>query len=205
MIRYIGLDIHKRVVQACLVDQAGQVVGQQRFPLSPQTLRQFAEQQLTADDRVAVEATTNTWAVVSLLNAHVAEVVVSNPLATKAIASAKIKTDKVDAHVLAQLLRCDFLPRVWEPDQATQELRRLTARRAGLVSQRTVIKNRLHSVLAQRLIAYSGADLFATAGRAWLRGLELDAEGRHLLDSDLRLLEGLDAELTELDKLFVPK
>jgi hypothetical protein len=31
------------------------------------------------------------------------------PLKTKAIAEAKVKTDKVDAEVLAQLLRCDCL------------------------------------------------------------------------------------------------
>ena len=59
------------------------------------------------------------WAVVDILKPFVAEVGVSNPLKTKAIAEAKIKTDKVDAEVLAQLLRCDFLPRVWEPPVAT--------------------------------------------------------------------------------------
>jgi transposase len=205
MIRFVGLDIHKRVVQACFVDEAGQLLGQQRFALSPTALRDFARQRLTADDRVAVEATTNTWAIVTLLKPHVAEVVVSNPLATKAIASAKVKTDKVDARVLAQLLRCDFLPRVWEPDPATQELRRLTARRAGLVAQRTALKNRLHAVLAQRLITYAGRDLAATAGRAWLRALDIDAEGRQLLDSDLRLLDSVAAEIANLDQLFVPK
>jgi transposase len=62
---------------------------------------------------------------------------------------AKIKTDKVDALVLAKLLRCDYLPRVWEPDAATQRLRRLTHRRASLVADRTAIKNRLHAVLAE--------------------------------------------------------
>ena len=71
---------------------------------------------------------------------------------TKAIAEAKIKTDKVDAEVLAQLLRCDFLPRVWEPPVATQTLRRVTARRAALVMDKTAIKNRIHAVLHQRLI-----------------------------------------------------
>ena len=58
-----------------------------------------------------MEATTNCWAVADVLRPHVAKVVVSNPMATKAIAQAKVKTDKVDAHVLAQLFRCDFLPR----------------------------------------------------------------------------------------------
>jgi hypothetical protein len=69
-----------------------------------------------------VEATTNTWEVVAILKPFVTEVGVSNPLRTKVIASAKIKTDEVDALVLAQLLRCDFLPRVWEPGSSRDEL-----------------------------------------------------------------------------------
>jgi transposase len=205
MIRFVGLDIHKRVVQACVLDQAGQCVAQHRFNLTRHSLLEFAQQQLTADDRVAVEATTNTWAVVALLKPHVAAVVVSNPLATKAIASAKIKTDKVDARVLAQLLRCDLLPRVWEPDQATQEIRRLTSRRASLVSDRTTVKNRLHSVLAQRLLTYAGPDLFAKAGLAWLHALAIDPEGRQLLDSDLRLLASVETEITHIEKMLIPK
>jgi transposase len=205
MIRYIGLDIHKRVVQVCFLDEAGQVSREHRFNLSRQTLLDFACEQLTPQDRLAVEATTNTWAVVALLQPHVAEVVVSNPLATKAIASAKVKTDKVDARVLAQLLRCDFLPRVWQPDAATQEIRRLTSRRASLVADRTTVKNRLHAVLAQRLLTYAGPDLFAKAGRAWLRDLDIDPEGRQLLDSDLRLLEHVDAEISHIEKLLLPK
>ena len=87
-----------------------------------------------------------------MLRPHVAKVVVSNPMATKAIAQAKVKTDKVDAHVLAQLLRCDFLPEVWQPDEATRRLRELTGRRSALVGQRTAMRNRIHSVLAMRLI-----------------------------------------------------
>ena len=205
MIRFVGLDIHKRIVQACLLDEAGHVLGQQRFSLSRQSLFDFAQRQLTPEDRVAVEATTNTWAVVAVLKPHVAEVVVSNPLTTKAIASAKVKTDKVDALVLAQLLRCDFLPRVWEPDQATQEIRRLTSRRASLVADRTTVKNRLHAVLAQRLITYPGPDLFARVGLAWLRALDIDAEGRQLLDSDLRLLAHVEAEIANLEKLLIPR
>ena len=91
-------------------------------------------------------------------------VVVSNPLATKAIAQAKVKTDKVDAHVLAQLLRCDFLPEVWQPDEATRRLRELTGRRSALVGQRTMMRNRIHSVLAMRLIEVDSKRLFEAEG-----------------------------------------
>jgi transposase len=98
-------------------------------------------------------------------------VIVSKPLKTKAIAEAKIKTDKVDAEVLAQLLRCDFLPRVWAPPTETPHLRRLTARRAALVMDKTAIKNRLHAVLHPRLIQCPFTDLFCGHGRHWLSTL----------------------------------
>ena len=205
MIRYVGLDVHKRIVEACVLDQDGKVVFRLRFGLSRETLAAFAKVRLLPSDRVVLEATTNTWAVVRILKPFVAEVVVSNPLATKAIAQAKVKTDKVDAKVLAQLLRCDFLPTVWEPDEATQEMRRWTSRRASLVADRTTVKNRLHSVLAQRLMVPPDVDLFGKKGRAWLEKLELDAEGRWLLDSDLRLLEAIEREVAALDKLLAEK
>jgi transposase len=199
------LDVHKRLVEACVLDDSGQVVLRHRFTLSRESLVDFASTMLTAEDRVVLEATTNTWTVVQILKPLVAQVVVSNPLATKAIAAAKVKTDKVDALVLAQLLRLDYLPRVWEPDQATQQLRRLCSRHASLVADRTTVKNRIHSVLAMRLIVPPVTKLFSAKGLAWLRQVALDEEGRFLIDSDLRLLEHIEQEIAALDRLLVPK
>ena len=204
MVHYAGLDIHKRVVEACVLNAAGQIVRRERFDLTPPNLVRFARS-LGPEAKAVVEATSNTSAVVGLLQAHLAEVIVSNPLQTKAIAQAKVKTDKVDALVLAQLLRCDFLPCVWQPDDATAELRRLTSRRASLVAGRTAIKNRIHAVLAQRLIVPPVADLFSVKGRAWLQTHELDAEGRLVLASDLRLLAVVEEEIAALQHLLVQK
>lgn len=197
-IRFIGLDVHKRVVEACIVDEAGKVVRRERFALNRHTLETFATKILRPTDHVALEATTNCWAVTGALRPHVARVVVSNPMATKAIAQAKVKTDKVDAHVLAQLLRCDFLPEVWQPDEATRRLRELTGRRAALVGQRTMMRNRIHSVLAMRLVE-TPARLFNAEGLDWLTAIELDDQGRRLVDSDLRQLEFLQKEIDALD------
>ena len=203
--RFIGFDIHKREATVCILDAEGAQRLSRRFDLSRVALQAFAETVLQPEDRVALEATTNSWAVAELLRPHVAEVVVSNPLATKAIASAKIKTDKVDAEVLAQLLRCDYLPRVWEPDPATRQLRELTGRRASLVQQRTALRNRIHSVLAMRLIGEPLA-LFAPAGLQWLASLlasdGIDAEGRLLIESDLALLASLQQEIDRFDQVL---
>jgi transposase len=198
MIRYVGLDVHKRVVEACIVDQAGKVVHRERFALCRRTLATFATKILRLTDHVALEATTNCWAVADALRPHVARVVVSNPMATKAIAQAKVKTDKVDAHVLAQLLRCDFLPEVWQPDETTRRLRELTGRRSALVGQRTMMRNRIHSVLAMRLVQ-EPSRLFKTEGLAWLGMVELDDQARLLVDSDLRQLDFLQKEIDAID------
>jgi transposase len=194
------MDIHKEMAVSCIVDEQGKVVQRQRCRCTRAELEQFGRRYLQPGDKVALEATTNTWEVVGILKPFVTEVVVSNPLKTKAIAEAKVKTDKVDAEVLAQLLRCDFLPRVWEPPVVTQALRRLTARRAALVMDKTAIKNRLHAVLHQRLIPCPFSDLFGVQGRQWLRTLSLDTEGRASLDSDLRLLVSIEEEIAHHDQ-----
>ncbi len=199
MVRDVGLDVHKRVVEACIVDATGTVVHRERFALNRRTLELFATKVLQPTDHVAFEATTNCWAVADVLRPHVAKLVVSNPLATKAIAQAKVKTDKVDAHVLAQLLRCDFLPEVWQPDEATRRLRELTGRRSALVGQRTMMRNRIHSVLAMRLIEVDSKRLFEAKGLEWLKTVEIDPQGRMLIDSDLRQLEFLQKEIELLD------
>ena len=67
MIRYVGLDVHKRVVEACILDAAGKVVLRQRFELAGTSLRRFAREHLEPGDRVALEATTNCWAVAGVL------------------------------------------------------------------------------------------------------------------------------------------
>ncbi|MFN7963313.1 MAG: IS110 family transposase [Thermoanaerobaculia bacterium] len=66
------------------------------------------------------------------------------------------------------------------------------------------MKNRLHATLAQRLITVPVADLFSRSGLEWLRELDLDEDGRFILDSDLRLLARVQAEIDELEARIAP-
>ena len=103
--RYVGLDVHKSTVRVCILDESGKRVLGKSVACSRESLLDFAKGTLRPDDKVVLEATTNTWAIVDLIKPFVGGITASNPLRTKAIAEAKIKTDKVDAEVLAQLLR----------------------------------------------------------------------------------------------------
>ncbi|MFL6335529.1 MAG: IS110 family transposase [Pyrinomonadaceae bacterium] len=200
--RYVGLDVQRQLIVACSIDARGHILLRQSFACTHVELESFARRHLHATDKLALEATTNTWELVARLKPFVAEVVVSNPLKTRLVAEARVKTDKVDALILAQLLRCDFLPRVWEPGPEVQRLRRLTARRASLVLDKTAVKNRIHSLLHQRLVSAPVKDLFCGAGRRWLASLVLDEEGREALDSDLGLLARLEEEVARQDQLL---
>jgi transposase len=180
-------------VQACVLDQTGVALKTLRFELTADTLAGFARAHLDDDCTVALEASTNTWAVVDTLAPFCPHIVVSNPMRTKIIASAKIKTDKVDAQVLAHLLRLNYLPSVWQPDTHTRVERALASRRSALTRQSISLKNRIHSVLHQRLIQ-PPAELFGKQGRAWLQALELPALARGEIDTLLRLLDALALE-----------
>ena len=125
---------------------------------------------------------------------------VSNPMRTRAIASAKVKTDRIDARVLAQLGAADFLPEVWSPDEATRALRRRVAHRSSLVRQRTRLRNQIHAVLARNLIEAPVTDVFGQAGRRWLADVELAAHEREQVDSDLRLHDALDGEIELVER-----
>jgi transposase len=124
---------------------------------------------LSNEDEVVVEATGNAMGVMRVLSPYVARVIVANSLQVKAIAHAHVKTDRIDAGVLASLRAAGFLPEIWLPDADTERRRRLVARRNQVVRHRTRIKNAVHAILQAHLISpCPHADLFGRLGRSWL-------------------------------------
>lgn len=147
--RFIGLDVHVDFCEVAIRD-GGRVRSCPQVSVVPEDLELFA-QSLGPDDEVALEATGTAMAIARILQPHVARVVIANPLALRAISHAKVKTDKLDARTLAQLLAAGFLPGVWIPDENTAVLRRRISRRHQLVKQRTRIKNEIHAALHRNL------------------------------------------------------
>jgi transposase len=175
--RCFGLDVHRDFAQVAIW-QDGEITQAGRFGTRPEEVRAFADS-LGPHDEVALEATGNTWAIATLLASRAGRVVVSNPAKTRAIAEAKVKTDKVDAAILAGLLAADYLPPVWLPDAQTAALRRQVLRRAHIVRQRTRLKNQVHAILHANLIPRCpAADLFGIKGRAWLSEQDLPPDER---------------------------
>jgi transposase len=203
-LRLIGLDVHRDFAQVAELEQ-GRVRQIGRIATTAEGLHEFAKT-LGPDDQVALEATCNTYAIARLLQQHAGRVVVSNPVKTRAIAEAKIKTDKVDAEVLVRLLAGDWLPTVWLPDDQTQTFRQQVAHRARLVQQKTRLKNRVHAILHRNLIpGCPRSDLFGKAGRHWLTTYAMPGLPNHeqaTLEATMREFDVVQAEVARADRVL---
>src|ERR1700719_3690346 len=197
--RIIGLHIHRAFAEAVAWDD-GKLKRLGRVDMRRPLLEAFAKR-LSKNDVVVVEATGNASSVAAVIAPHVKKVVIANPKQVRIIAHAKIKTDTIDASVLAQLYASGFLPEVWIPDEPTQALRRQVTRRNQIVRQRSRLKNIIQSILHSHLIpSCPHADLCGASGRAWLFHQVLPEDERLAVERHLREFDRLGDDLKVIER-----
>jgi transposase len=196
---YIGADLHQRFCYMTCLDENGQVVEQRSIANQPEALKDYVGR-WPRPIHMAVEASSSTATFVDLLSPLADRIVVVHPQRVKAIASAKLKNDKVDSQTLAQLLRADLLPTAWLSDPATRILREQVRLRSSLVQQRTRWKNQVHSTLHRWGQRAHVTDLFGQSGRAWLSALVLPTAARQTVDTQLKLIDAVDQQIADADK-----
>jgi len=123
---------------------------------------------------MAIEASTSGIFVYEYLDGRGREVHLAYPVYVKPFAKKHVKTDKVDAKVLAQLLRMDYLPESYVPEKEIRDLRTIVRHRASLVRSRPSLKNRVHALLAIEAVQPPKvSDLFGRKGLEFLKEVEL--------------------------------
>ena len=197
--RIIGLDIHRAFAEAVAWED-GRLSRLGRVDMRRDLLEAFAAK-LSMDDIVVIEATGNASSAAAVVAPHVKKVVIANPKQVRIIAHAKIKTDTIDAGVLAQLYASGFLPEVWIPDEPTQALRRQVTRRNQIVRQRSRLKNVIQSILHSHLIpSCPHADLCGAKGRSWLSEQIVPEDERLAIDRHLREFDRLSDDLRVIER-----
>jgi transposase len=150
--------------------------------------------------KAVVEPSANFWIrIYDKLEDEGVEVKLSNPLRTKAIAEARIKTDRIDAKTLAYLLRGDLVAESYVPTRKNRERRALIRHRASLIQMRVDIKNRTHALLDKHELTHTYADLFGKQGLEWLRSLQLPTPDQEILQSNLQIVETLTNQIRSMD------
>lgn len=199
--RYVGMDVGKQRCRVAMMNQQGNIIDEFTFTNNHGGILSLASR-LTMDDRVVMESTGSVWTNLynHLDDAHI-PVVLANPLKTKAIASAKIKSDEIDARILAHLLRTDLIPESYVPPKEIRELRALIRHRASIVKIRTMVKNKVHAIVDKNGLEHEEfSDLFGKAGMQWLRTIQLPSLDRLMLDNHLEHLESLKKQIHAVDQ-----
>jgi transposase len=199
--RVVGLDIHRVFAEAVMLEN-GTARRLGRVGMTRDRLAAFAKT-LTHDDHVVVEATGNASAVAEVIRPYVGRVVIANPRQVRLIAEARIKTDVIDATVLARLYASGFLPEVWIPDEATLSLRRQVTRRTQIVRQRARLKTIVQSILHAHLVPpCPHADLFGPRGRGWLMAQTLPSDEGEAVSRHLREYDRLSDDLKVVERVL---
>jgi transposase len=188
---YAALDLHQRSVRCVLKNQDGRIVRESKTVRDEERILTFLD---GTNASVVMESGWNHQHIYDVLKERGYDVKVAHPLMVKAIAYAKVKSDKVDARMLADLLRADMIPESYVPGKDIREIRDLVRRRHYMVKLRTMQKNKVHAELATRWIKYEG-DPFTEDGKRYLRSLSIDA-----INDYLDTIEFLNRKIRELDE-----
>jgi transposase len=191
--RWVGIDLHRRRSQIAVIDQDGELTVSKRVPTARETITELLGD--PGGTHVALEATYGWEWLAELLQDAGYDVHLAHPLRTRAIAAARVKTDAIDAKTLAHLLRTGMLPEAYiaPPNSVICESCCVTAWSSSGCGPRS--KNRVHALLARQGILPEHSDVFGTAGREYLAGLELPDGPRSRLDSLLSLIDDLNREI----------
>ena len=195
---YTGLDFHRSFTYVTTMDEKGEIVGQKKLPSNGEIvdfLKGFKDSM-----EVAIESTPSWYWLYDSLEDEGFDVKLSHPLRTKAIAYAKVKTDKVDSATLAHLLRSDLLPLSYVPERPVRLSRELLRYRASLVNIQTRVKNKIHMVLAKNNVNNEYSDLFGKAGMTFLRSMTLPENYKIALEGYLNVLDTVREEIKTVSR-----
>ncbi|MBW1712820.1 MAG: IS110 family transposase, partial [Deltaproteobacteria bacterium] len=196
---YAGIDLHGKRSYITIIDPKGGIFSRGEVVNQAEEILGFLGRSPEPLE-VVMESTGSFYWLHDLLVGNAFRVVVSDPGRTKAIASAKVKNDKVDSHLLAQLLRAGLVAEVYVSGPEIRALKELLRHRAALIRNAVQLKVRIRSLLAKNNIQGPLGDLFSRAGRRFLAGVELPDHHQRPLENYMFLHDQLRAVIDPLER-----
>src|SRR4030042_5524889 len=182
-----------------VLDEDGRELKNGRMP----NFRRYVEEFLSPfrPFRAVLEAGRSSYVMADLLRELGGEVKMANPVEVKAIAHARIKTDKRDSRTLAQLLRADLIPEVYQRGEWNRRAQRVMRLRAYWVSKQTEVRNKIRALLAQQReevrleVEKREGGLFRPNGLEFLRPLALEGPAKMILEDLVQGDGGIQAHI----------
>ncbi len=195
---YVGIDLHKKQFEFVMMTSEGTVVGSGRCSTAMDAVADFASR-LDRRHQVTLEPLQNSFWFIRQIRPYVGSVQLANSGKVRLIAESRLKNDRIDARILADLLRVGYLPTVFIPDDEVLQWRALVSHRIRLIRDRTRLKNRVLGQINREGFRIMATDPFGKKGRLELDSLPLPAWLRSQIEVHLTQIDYLTAQITKID------
>lgn len=201
---YVAVDIGKRNCVVCITDKDGSILEETKYDNTLQEAERFAsnldKKYNSSRCHAVCESTANMWLkTYEAFEKNRIDVKLANPMKTKAIAQARIKTDKLDARILAHLLRSDLIAESYIAPDNVREDRSLLRLRINLVHDRARVMNRVHSLLDKYDLKCKYYHLSGVNSIKWLKSIELKGNDQVQLTNHIKNIEFLNSEIKQIE------
>src|SRR5688572_3310537 len=200
---HAGLDLCRRKVDVCLLNEDGEHLDQLAAPPDADALRALARRidEVHGEPLCAVvESMTGARLVHDTLEREGWDVEIADAQKVKGLAPLACKTDKIDSMVLAVLSHRELVPAIWLPDPRVREQRELARFRMHLVKHKSALKNRIHSTLISFGRPCPVTDLFGAEGRRLLARLDVPEPWRGNVTASVELIDDLERQIAEINR-----
>src|SRR5215212_2878156 len=199
---HVGLDLSRTRVDVHAMDEAGTSVLVTRAAPDTGGLASLVHRMAEFDQPVTavIESMNGARFVHDQLELRGWTVEIADAVKVKGFAPLAVKTDKIDARVLAELSRRDLVPAIWLPTPRVRGERERARWRLHLVRHRTALKNRIHATLLAFGHPCPVSDLFGTGGRELLARLALPEPWAADTTAALALIDVLDEQIHDCER-----
>jgi transposase len=210
---FIGIDLHTNRFTCCYRNEQSSVDNPkdkriETFDLNDFGMAQFFKT-LTADTHVLIEATITTFSFARLFKDRVKEVVIANTYELKQISAymprlARCNTDKIDADKLCRIIKMQVLAGdqlvspVTIPPKEIRDLRSIFSTYRLYQKQNIRLKNRIHSLLKERLYGFTQEEIFDKKSRKKIREISSDPALKFQIN---RLTDRLERDEADVESL----
>ena len=197
---FIGMDLHQRTSTFAVKDRDVRKISEATVETDRDAITMFIRSLPSPCLSIALEPVSQWYVYADHLQGLGCEVHLAHPLRVKAIASARVKTDTIDAGVLCDLLRSNLLPEAYFSSKEVRSWKEVVRYRAQVIHQRAQVKNQLHAILHKNGVRHEFSDLFGKKGIVWLNRLEIPEPFRTNLTEHLRTLDWLNERIVDADR-----
>ncbi|MDH3937917.1 MAG: IS110 family transposase [candidate division Zixibacteria bacterium] len=194
----VGIDLHKRSFDFVMMSSTGEIIKQGSRSTEASSVLEFASG-LTLRHQAVLEPLENSYWFIEQLQPYAASVHLANSGKVRLIAESRLKNDRIDARILADLFRVGYLPEVYIPKREIHQWRCLIQHRIRLVCDRTRVKNRIIGLLNREGYRVAASDPFGKKGRAQIDSFELSSMLRQMVDRNLVSHDLLSSHISDLE------